>query len=668
MSVALPNRGRGPGRLLALAGLVSLTLGATEPGAPMPGLAPNPLATPGLPVREPWDPGPPDREPEERIEADPAWSRPSAPSRTRTSDPDPGSGTRAQVTVSMPGLDLPRMMRLMQKNLIHGAPLPFFKEAPGERVGQIKYFYHETICKPPMRHLTWGRHGILHWVGEAAEAIRFLTPAGLFSTFTLDPNRAIHALGRNQAGDLVYFGDREWGIVENRVLDPKVQDFSLSSARTPGAVSLAVPGVQDDFWILGPAGLRHWDAQTGMRPRPTPGPQPWFSATSLAPLGDGNGVVAVCPDSRQVFKLSGSGRSFNLTLEEGTRPHATAPGPKGETWVTVDGHDQYLVLEAGDGDVRVGDLVPPDPAGPRGLRDLTLGPDGNMWFALAGVGALMRVSPDGAHETFRLLPGDVPGKLVRTDTGILFPVENSCRIGFIRALPVSEDKGWTEPIREPRPVREKKLSREQAHALHDARLRRAQERAEARLADLEAAGRGEAGASREAKEAKEIPESKQPRPEAAAPLLADPDPSAAHWNTLAGLGVHLHPGDIRHILDGHAHDSVYRKPRSRPGHGPGDRRQPGKGGRFAAVHSTDAGQLALLARALGQAGEIGRITDDRGRFYTKCQVPEVGCYHSHDGTPVATDCLVVVMDRAYNEQLDDFEYGIVTAFTAHPNW
>lgn len=661
MRVAFLNPGWIPCCLLPLAALLSLAAQATEPDVATPGLATTPQAVPSLPldlvVRAPWDPGPPLREPIEQMEPDPAWDLPTI---TRSTDrvPAPGIGRSLnQVTLKVAGVDHTQVMSLLKRNLLYGTPLPFFKASPGEPVGKIKYFYHETVCKPPLRQLTPGKYGVLYWLGESGD-LKLLTPAGMHTSIGLCPNRVLHALARNPAGDLFYFGDQEWGTLTNELLDPRVCNFICDASKSTWKVRLAVPGLAGGCFILEPSGLHLWDGEGKVKTLTPPGDRSWFQATSLAPRGDGNSIVAVRADTFEVFKEGVSGRSFGIRLDERSRPHSAAPGPHGETWVTLEGRDTYLVFKPGDGEVLEMNL-PSDPGGPRGLRALTMGPDGNMWFALARTGALMRMTPDGDFVTFGLLPGDVPAQLVPTDTGILFTLEGSSRIGFIRALPEPEAKGWTEPIRKPRPVREKQLSREQAHALHEARMVRAQQRAEARQAEAAAAGQP---APAEPVETKDVEKVLKPKAEAPVPAAAQ-EP----WDTLAGLGVYLTPGDLQHILDGHAHDEVYREPRTRPGRGRGDRRQPGEGGRFAAVHSTEQGQLALLAAALKEAGEIGRITDDRGRYYTKCRMPNVGFYHAH-GAQVATDHVLVVMDRAYNEQLDDYEYGIVTAFPVHPNW
>jgi hypothetical protein len=77
------------------------------------------------------------------------------------------------------------------------------------------------------------------------------------------PNRTLHALGRNRAGDLVYFGDVHCGILTNEVLDPRVGDFRVTSAKSPGPIRMGVAGLKDDFWNLGPSSLHLWD---GKRP------------------------------------------------------------------------------------------------------------------------------------------------------------------------------------------------------------------------------------------------------------------------------------------------------------------------------------------------------------------------------------------------------------------
>ena len=72
-------------------------------------------------------------------------------------------------------------------------------------------------------------------------------------------------------------------------------------------------------------------------------------------------MVAVITDTCQVFKLGKSGRSLGIALDQASRPHCAAPGPRGETWVSLEGRDRYMVFQPGDGEVRLIELDP-DPA------------------------------------------------------------------------------------------------------------------------------------------------------------------------------------------------------------------------------------------------------------------------------------------------------------------
>jgi len=321
---------------------------------------------------------------------------------------------------------------------------------------------------------------------------------------------------------------------------------------------------------------------------------------------------------------------FGETLQvsrrvSGSRPHSLAAGPEGQIWCTLAGQGRCLVLDPPTGK-RVFDL--PETHRDRGLGALAAGPDGNMWLAMAG--AIVRMTPKGDCACFSLLPGDVPLELVPTPEGLLFTLERSDRIGFIRAVGKARETtgagAWAGPAYAPRPAREKALSRAERQARHEARVRRAEARQRARAEGaLAAAGAGE-------------------RKQEAAPA---PGPLAS----LAALGVYLDPGDLRHILDHH-------------GFG---RNLPGKG-QFAAGHSSPAALLELLARGLAGSGAVGKVLDSAGICYTKCAAEKVGWSCPPGGGLVPADHFVVVSERTWNPGLKDYDHEVITAYPVHRNW
>jgi hypothetical protein len=322
-------------------------------------------------------------------------------------------------------------------------------------------------------------------------------------------------------------------------------------------------------------------------------------------------------------------------------------------WITLAGSgpfgvDQYVVFDAADGSLNI-HALPPLASGPRGLRSLVLGPDGNMWMALALQGALLRVAPDGSFQPFLLLPGDVPVELVATADGLLFTLEHSNRIGFIRALPLPEDKadakaGAAEPLPAPGPAPRLKLTRDQRRELAIQRDLRAWERQQVRLAEAAA----EAGAMET--EAEE-PESKAAEPEAKAPAATPEQGPDDPQVVLDELNVELSPDDITHILKQHRW-----------------RGKPGKGW-FAQQHSSRDGIARLLAQSLAACGAIGAITDPDhpDERYTKCRVPQCGQHHSY-GEHFPADHFVVVTRPYFDEERGVELHGVVTAYPVHRYW
>ena len=576
-----------------------------------------------------FDPGPPKKDPREEMEPDPAWRWPPADRS--------GTGGQRLAAKNLGVLTYEACVRQIETSQEKGQALSFFQAAKGEQVGDVKYFFLGTLFRTDdaqVRHLTRGRHGFLYWHYGQSSDVLFLTPTGIHSTLPgLSDNKAIHYMGANALQELVYFGDAEFGGLENRFAAPGErktgESFLQWRRKSPAGLRRVYPGTQDGFWIQG-AGSFHYAGPGGQLSEDLAKgvDLPWAQATGMA-SGPNRTVVCTVLERDEIHFLFD--RSLVCRKVEGGRPHSVARGPGEQIWITLEGLDKFMMLDCRTRDLSLIGLEPS--VEPRGPRALTLGPDGNMWVALAGIGAIGRLAPDGQFTTFGLLPGDVPLELAPTPDGILFTLERSDRSGFIRALvPGAPGRAEAPAARAsgsaPRRIREKALTKAERWALHGARVRRAEERERARREEAEPAA--PAG------------------PEAGVECKQPAEPFAG----LAALGVYLDWPDIRHILKGHAYGSAV----------------PGKG-RFAQAHSTGEGMARLLARSLADSGAIGRITDASGGIcYTKCAAEGVGWYRSRDGALVPADHFVVVTSRTWNQQLRDYDHDILTAYPVHRNW
>lgn len=640
---------------------------AAVPAAPGPG-----QPDPGL-ERKGYDPGPPRKDPEERIEADPAWTWPEATHRGRM------TGT----WVDLPGLASRPIERLITASLLHDERLPFFQSLPGERAGSVRYLSLEGVGAKDVRHLVWGKHDFLFWVNGDAPHLNLLAPTGLCSKLQLAENKRIHALGRDGGGGLAFLGDHGYGVLHNGFPAPggrpTGRGFDLEAHLTPAGVRQAF-WIRDHFRVVNGTGMSRQgpDQETPSRAL-LHQDRPWSGATAMAMSREAKAMVAIRPDRDEITLLVQGQAPVEHALAAGSRPQAAAAGPGAQIWValggtTAEGHSQYLVFDPGDGSLQARGIAK-GAEGPKGFRAIAQGPDGCMW--LAREGTVVRLDPEGNAELVALLPGDLPQELVPTDQGLLFTLEGSSRIGFIRALPVVGADGRPEPappMAEPRAARVKRMTRAEKQAMLDLQVRKGIERETARQAEAAEAARAEAVAGSPAREgagdskaatgerkrplpgaAKPASGSAAPAPEETKALPAKPgagdaggpgDPLAA----LADMGVDLAEADLAYILSTH-----------------GWGRKAGKS-QFAKAHSSPAAMAALIARGLAESGAIGCITDTRRRVsYTKCRVPGVGL-NDHWGDPEPTDHFIVITRPFFSEPLQAWVHGVVNAYPVDRRW
>jgi streptogramin lyase len=93
-------------------------------------------------------------------------------------------------------------------------------------------------------------------------------------------------------------------------------------------------------------------------------------------------------------------------LPQGTEAEALAVGPEGELWFAGvrRGADAANVSGRIAGDGSVEEFPVPESGSEPGVGDLTLGPDGNMWFTEPAAGRIDFESPDGGRPGILVLP------------------------------------------------------------------------------------------------------------------------------------------------------------------------------------------------------------------------------------------------------------------------
>ncbi|EXG81956.1 virginiamycin B lyase family protein [Cryptosporangium arvum] len=118
-----------------------------------------------------------------------------------------------------------------------------------------------------------------------------------------------------------------------------------------------------------------------------------------------------------------SGEHTVTALPEGSAPYGIAAAPDGTIWFTAPGRNQLGRL--GDELVLV-DLPVPDAR----AAMLTVGPDGAVWAALNGAGALVRVH-DGSVDVVALPDGSAPVGVAAAAEGVWFADIAGGRVGRV---------------------------------------------------------------------------------------------------------------------------------------------------------------------------------------------------------------------------------------------
>jgi hypothetical protein len=497
-----------------------------------------------------------------------------------------------------------------------------------------------------------------HWVKGTHPVIQSLQEKALFQEIKTSTNGKIQDMGVSSEGLLWVFGDQSVLRTPLSALAPigdsKAPGHPASLAMRPnflstgsdGRVTLSFPGAWQVFSGRKDEALQVCRIRVPEGVGMAPGAVAVFD-------GPGRRMFFANPGDAKVFCLGEKWSSIPLS---GNRVQRIAPGTGTSMWVTAAAEDDKLgpaLIHLMPGKVPGQTVILRHYLGEGCASvpfNLTLGPDGCMWFTCRNEPRIGRVTPAGDFSFFDLPPGHHAVELVAGFTGLLFfTLEDKNRLGCIHAgqslpAPVTSPCSWPVPP-PPRPRAAKAtLGREERHARHEAILKRSEERFLSRLQAQGPSPFGDAGSGPgERKEAART-EAKSPAvpPREVLPVLA----VSEALDQLYDANVTLGPSAMWHILNGH-------------GHGMDPERS-----QFAAVLSTPEALSTLIAQGMREAGDmIGReiLVGRRGRtlYLTRCTKPGVGTRITSRGQQPVYG-FVVVTDRHWH--LGEWFHDVVSAY------
>lgn len=209
----------------------------------------------------------------------------------------------------------------------------------------------------------------------------------------------VYATAIVSAGPNVWFGGSSYvggyDVVGRIGPAGELAEYRLSPGRTP---TRALTGI-----AVGPSGNLWLSSNEEGLVRVTPA----GAATEIAATVGSNRGIVLGPDGTLRFtsqggalgRTRGNGETTTVSLPAGSEPAGLAVGPDGAIWVAESGAGAIARVE-GNGDVSQYPLGHPDsrPAA------ITAGPDGNLWFSEEGAPRIGRITPGGTITEFTV-PG-----------------------------------------------------------------------------------------------------------------------------------------------------------------------------------------------------------------------------------------------------------------------
>jgi streptogramin lyase len=532
---------------------------------------------------------------------------------------------------------------------------PFFKVSSMDEVGKVAYFMGATPGSQERPHNLLSRaDGWLFWLAGQSKVIHGLSPTKGQHPFPVEGNSRLNALLPDPEHAFAFFGDRTFGhlawVAEGSTDDGSRLGYRFGDRTMRNGPRVAAAGANGDVWGASDDKVFHIPHQAAKANVVSDGTMTEPSAMVFDP--EGGAVYWVSPRQDRVGRLRPGGKIEWLELEGKSCPQGIALGPDRRLWVTLPGSERIGLIDLASGQTEYLDLAEATGRGPLGPHGIALGPDNNLWVTLKSAGQICRITPQGVPRRWALPFGNRPQDIVRGHDGrMLFTLADHGCIGAITALPQSlpsypglapepavapaSAAAGTRTARAP-----KKLSRAERNRLHDAWVKRAEERERAREAET---GLPEAEAAEPVAEAKEEQEEALP---AAAPSSAPAAPLSPDQR-LARLKVYLTANRARHIFHHHAHGRYLEK------------------SQFAESCNTLEKVKELLAQGMEAAARhdlIGRVVDGDHAHITYCDLPEVIGNHSDWGWFTPTRRLKVVTARHPNLDDNVHEHYVITAY------
>jgi virginiamycin B lyase len=175
-----------------------------------------------------------------------------------------------------------------------------------------------------------------------------------------------------------------------------------------------LPGPDGNLWFSGYTGT----PGTGLAPAAKLGRISPAGAVTLLDLPEPGGLVAVGDGhlwvilTRQLFRVSVAGVAEPVFADQDGYLGPCTPGPRASLWCGEENGSRIFRVPFGSpgaGSLDAAVMAPIESfPGYANARGLTVGPDGNVWFAPEYSRALASISPTGALELHHLPPGRVP--------------------------------------------------------------------------------------------------------------------------------------------------------------------------------------------------------------------------------------------------------------------
>lgn len=240
------------------------------------------------------------------------------------------------------------------------------------------------------------------WLAAALlSAIVLLTGAGSAAATGAKLGPGVYATAIVTAGQSVWFGGSNYvgGYEVVGRIGPagELVEYRLAPGRAAGRELTGI--------AVGPAGNLWLSTSEDRLLRVTPS---GTAAEVPAPIGQNQGIV-LGPDETLRFasrtgaigRTKANGETSTVSLPAGSEPRGLTVGPDGAIWVAESGAGAIARVD-GNGNVTQYPLLHPDSR----PTAIALGPDGNLWFSEEGAARIGSITPGGTISEYRVTGTD----------------------------------------------------------------------------------------------------------------------------------------------------------------------------------------------------------------------------------------------------------------------